>query len=211
MEIQYYGANCIAVTYKQTRVVIDDNIKTLGAKSVTKSGDIGLYTSELTEGDMNNSMARVKIKTPGEYEVGKVSIYGIEARAHTDESNNKTATIYKIIAGGINLVVLGHVYPEFTEKQLERMGMVDVLVVPIGGHGYTLDAQGALKAIKQIEPKLIIPSNYDDSQLKYPVPQDKLEDALKAMNLQAKEIVQKLKIKSGELSDIRELVVLEKS
>ncbi|MEI7838855.1 MAG: MBL fold metallo-hydrolase [bacterium] len=211
MEIQFYGANCIAVTYKQTRVVVDDNLKTLGAKSIIKSSDIGLYTSYLTEGDLSNSTARVILKTPGEFEVGKVSIYGIEARAHTDEANEKTATIYKIIAGGINLIVLGHVYPEFTDKQLERMGMVDVLVVPVGGHGYTLDPQGALKAIKQIEPKLIIPSSYEDNSLKYPVPQENLEDALKAMNMQAKETVQKLKLKAGELSDIRELVILEKS
>ena len=54
-----------------------------------------------------------------------------------------------------------------------------MLVVPVGGNGYTVDPVGALKLIKDIEPKLVIPTHYADKALKYPVPQQDLAGALK--------------------------------
>ena len=211
MEIQFYGANCVSISYKQTRLVIDDNLKSLGSRTINKAGDVALYTSMATEDDMPKSLGRIIINNPGEYEVGKISVYGIEARAHIDDESNKTATIYKILAGGLNVIVCGHVYPDLSDKQLERMGMVDVLIVPVGGHGFTLDGQGALKLIKQIEPKLIVPTHFEDETLKYPMPQDSLENALNSIGIQPKETMAKLKLKAGELSDLRELIVLDKS
>jgi len=84
------------------------------------------------------------------------------------------------------------------------------MFVPVGGNGYTLDAIGALKLIKKIEPKLVIPTHYDDSGLKFPVPQQTLEEALKSLAMEPKETVTKLRLKSGELGDVTQLIVLEK-
>jgi L-ascorbate metabolism protein UlaG (beta-lactamase superfamily) len=211
MEIQFYGANCVSISYKQTKIIVDDNLKSLGQKSVTKNGDVALFTSNATEDDMSKSAARILINNPGEYEVGKISIYGIESRSHTDEEKQHSNTIYKIIAGGLNVVVVGHIYPDLDEKQLENIGMTDVLIIPVGGHGFTLDSQGANKIIKQIEPKLVIPTHFSDNSLKFPVPQDDLDSVISSIGMQPKETVQKIKLKAGELSDIRQLIVLEKS
>ena len=49
--------------------------------------------------------------------------------------------------------------------------MVDVMFVPVGGNGYTLDGVGALKLIKKVEPKLVVPTHYDDAMLQFPMPQ----------------------------------------
>jgi L-ascorbate metabolism protein UlaG (beta-lactamase superfamily) len=67
-----------------------------------------------------------------------------------------------------------------------------------------------LKLIKEIEPKLVIPTHYDDKDLSYEVPQQPLEEALKALSMEPREKVAKLKIKAGELPEITQLVVLEK-
>jgi L-ascorbate metabolism protein UlaG (beta-lactamase superfamily) len=111
----------------------------------------------------------------------------------------------------LRIVVLGHVYPELSEEQLEALGTVDVLFVPIGGNGYTLDGIGALKLIKKIEPKLIIPTHWTDKGINYPVPQADLADALKNMGMEPKETVAKLKLKAGDLADVTQLVVLERA
>jgi len=89
--------------------------------------------------------------------------------------------------------------------------MIDVLVVPVGGNGYTVDPVGALKLIKAIEPKLVVPTHYDDKTLKYPVPQQTLEGALKELGMEPKETVAKLRLKPGELTDVTQLIVLEKA
>ena len=210
MEIQFYGANCIAINYKQARVVVDDNLSSLGSKAITKSTDISLFTSYEIESKNNGVQGRIVIDGPGEYEVGKIFIYGIEARSHLDESDGHLATIYKLIIGNLNVIILGHVYPELNDKQLENLGMVDVLILPVGGHGYTLDAQGANKLIKAIEPKIIVPTHYADKSLNFEVPQDNLEDVLKNLGMTPAETISKLKLKSSDIIDVRKLIVLEK-
>jgi L-ascorbate metabolism protein UlaG (beta-lactamase superfamily) len=155
--------------------------------------------------------ARLTFDGPGEYEVSDISIIGIPARAHMDESESMhSATMYKLIIGEISILVTGHIYPEVNDSLLERIGIVDVMIVPVGGNGYTLDSVGALKIIKEIEPKLIIPTHYADKDLNLPVPQVDLASALKEIGMEPKETVSKLKLKPGELSEITQLVVLEK-
>jgi L-ascorbate metabolism protein UlaG (beta-lactamase superfamily) len=208
MDMQWYGANCIVVSNKQARVVIDDNLGELGAKSVAKEGDVALFS-----GAHANPIQKAKliIDQPGEYEVSGVSLYGIAARGHMDEAGKMTATMYKIMTEELNILVTGHIYPELSDAQLEAIGMVDIMFVPVGGNGYTLDGIGALKLVKKVEPKLIVPTHYDDPKLNFPVPQQTLEQALNALAMEPKETVAKLRIKPSELSDTTQLVLLERS
>lgn len=207
MELQFYGANCVRLSGKKANVVIDDNLAQLGQKSVTKAGDIALFTAPHDEPKTDVKLA---IDSPGEYEVSNVSIKGIAARAHMDEEGKKTATIFRLVVEDLRIVALGHVYPELTEEQLEAIGTVDILIIPVGGNGYTLDPIGALKVIKKIEPKLIIPTHYADKALKYEVPQQPLDEAVKALAMEPKEAVDKIKLKSSELGELTQLIVLER-
>lgn len=205
MDLQFYGANCISVSYKGARIVIDDNLAELGAKSVTKPDDVALFTGKATEG----VKARLSFDSPGEYEVSDISVIGIPARAHMDESG-LAATMFKLVAGDESILITGHVYPDLNEAQLEAIGMIDVMIVPVGGNGYTVDPVGALKLIKEVEPKLIIPTHFSDKGLNFPMPQQDLSNALKELGMEPKETVAKLKLKPAELTDVAQLVVLER-
>lgn len=207
MDIQFFGANCIGVTHKGARIVIDDNLADLGGKTVHKADDVALYTGPHGE----ETTARLMFDSPGEYEVSDISVIGIPARAHIDEAGTTNATMFKLMSGDATLLVAGHIYPELSDKQLEAIGMVDILVVPVGGNGYTVDPVGALKLIKAIEPKIVIPVHYADKGLNFAVPQQELSNALKEMGMEAKETLNKLKYKPTEVSDVTQLVVLERS
>jgi L-ascorbate metabolism protein UlaG (beta-lactamase superfamily) len=207
MELQFYGANCLVVTHKGTRIVIDDNLVELGAKSATKPGDVALFTGPHTAA---GAAPRLVFDAPGEYEVGDTSVSGIPARLHTEEEGRSGATMFKLVTGELSVLFTGHVYPELNDVQLETIGVIDLLVVPVGGNGYTVDPAGALKLIKAIEPKLVVPAHYADKALKYPVPQQDLANALKEMAMEPKETVSKLKLKPSELSDLTQLIILEK-
>jgi len=208
MDIQFYGANCISMGTKRVRVVIDDNLEELGGKSVLKEGDVAAFTT--VHGSVGGTV-RLTIDEPGEYEVSGISVYGISVRAHMDEEGKKSATMYKVMLEDISVLVTGHVYPELSDAQLEAIGMIDVMVVPVGGNGYTLDGVGALKLIKKVEPKVVIPTHYDDPKLNFPVPQQTLDQALKALAMEPKESTPKLRLKAGELSEIMQLIVVERS
>jgi L-ascorbate metabolism protein UlaG (beta-lactamase superfamily) len=207
MELQYFGGNCVKLTTKKAAIIIDDTLSDLGAKSVTKPGDISLFTGAHGQPSVET---KIIVDEPGEYEVSDISVQGIPARAHIDEEGTHNATMYKVIIDDVRVAVVGHVYPALSSVQLEALGTIDVLVIPVGGNGYTIDPIGALKLVKDIEPKLVIPTHYDDKALKYPVPQQPLEEAIKALAMEPRETTAKLKVKAGEVSDVTQLVVLER-
>lgn len=208
MDIQFFGANCVAVTYKGSRVVVDDNLAELGVKGILRSGDIALFTGSIPT--VTPDGLKLLVSQPGEYEVADISVVGVATQGHMDEAGKETATMYKVTAGDMNLLFTGHIYPDINDTQLEAIGSVDVMFVPVGGNGYTLDAVGALKLIKEFEPRLIIPTHFADKDLKYPVPQQELDQAIKELGMEPKEKVSKLKVKPADLADVGQLVILER-
>lgn len=207
MDIQYFGANCVRLTTKKANLIVDDNLSDLGLSSVTKSGDIALFTGAHGDPDVE---VKILLDYPGEYEVSGVSVKGVAARSHIDESGKKSAVMYKLVMEDLRIAVVGHIYPELSEEQLEEIGTVDVLIIPVGGNGYTLDGAGAFNIVKKIDPRLVIPTHYADSKIKYPVEQQSLESALKTIELETRESVDKAKIKPSDLTDIAQVLVLKR-
>ncbi len=209
MEIEFFGANCFRISDKKASLVIDDNLEELGGKTVTKAGDIALFTSAHGPAPKD---AKLTIDRAGEYEVSNASAIGVSARSQTDEPDSESDVIFKLIISDIRVAVVGHVFPELSDAQLEAIGTIDVLLIPVGGNGYTLDGASALKLIKKIEPKIVIPSHYADKKLKYPVEQEDLETAIKSLAMEPKEHLAKLKLKPSDLPfDGTQLIILERS
>lgn len=206
MDMQFYGANCIVLSGKHNRLVIDDNLATLGSKSVVRDGDICLFTGSHPA---VQGKPKLIIDIPGEYEVSSISITGLQTRAHMDEENKKSAVMYKIIWGETRVLITGHVYPKLSDDQLESIGIVDVMFVPVGGNGFTLDAIGALQLIKAVEPKIVIPTHYTDKGLDYEVPQASLTEALQSLGMEPKEHETKFQFKAAEVTDTTQLVILD--
>jgi L-ascorbate metabolism protein UlaG (beta-lactamase superfamily) len=206
VELQYFGANCLRLTTKKASIVVDDNLEKLGLKPVTKPTDINLRTST----EIPTYPSRFTADMPGEYELSGVVIHGMPARGHMDEEGKKTAVMYTVESDGVKVLIVGHIYPDLSEEQTEQIGLIDIAVVPVGGNGYTLDGVGALKLIKKVEPKVVIPVHYADKALKYEVPQAELADVLKNMGIEPTEKVAGYKFKPAEVTDTTHLVVLER-
>lgn len=206
MELTYHGANCLRISTKKAQVVIDDNLDKLGLKSVTKPTDISLHTFSGVPAKQSHFVANM----PGEYEISGVVIHGVSARGHMDEEGKQNAVIYTIAADDLKVAVLGHIHPQLSEDQLEQIGHVDIAVVPVGDSGYTLDGVGALKLIKQIEPKIVIPTHYADKVIKYELPQVELVEALKGLAMEPAETLPKYKPNPTDLTDTTRLIVLER-
>lgn len=205
MELQYFGGNCLKITTKKISLVVDDNLDKLGGKNIIKDQDIALFSSDAPA---VLPKAKLVISGPGEYEVAGVSVMGIAARGHADEAGQETAVIFKIIADDISVIVTGHIQPDLTDQQLEAIGRVDVLAIPVGG-GITLDGAEAAKVIREVEPKIIVPTYFANPKTKYPTDVAELSEALKNLGMEPAETVPKLKLKGGELPETAKLMVLE--
>jgi L-ascorbate metabolism protein UlaG (beta-lactamase superfamily) len=147
---------------------------------------------------------------PGEYEISGVIIRGVAARGLKDEPGTASRVIYTVTAEDIKVAIFGHIFPELSDDQLEQIGLVDVAIVPIGGNNYTLDGLGALKVIKKIEPKIVIPTHYGDTKIKYDPTQEDLAAGSKGLGMEPLETVARYKPKISELTDTAHLIVLKR-
>lgn len=206
MEIEYFGGNCIKLSNKKANVIVDDNLVEIGLKAKTTSSDVSLVTSKDIKVEND---ARFVVNCPGSYEISDISIKGIAARSHLDEDGQR-ATVYVVRMGDFTVAVVGHIYPDISDDLAEEIGVVDILVIPVGGSGYTLDAVGAAKVANKIDPKVVIPTHYADSKISYPVPQAELAEFLKIMGANEPEKTSLLKVKESELGDKMHVVVLER-
>jgi L-ascorbate metabolism protein UlaG (beta-lactamase superfamily) len=194
MDIEYRGANCVVLKTKNDVVVVDPtsnvNAKDYGDKAMI------LFTDEKYEEGTKQS--GFIIDQPGEYEKGEVSVRGIATRRYIDpEEYGKKATMYRVEFGGVRLAVLGNVTNSIDEKDLESLGVVDIVVVPVGGGGYTLDAKDAAAVIRQIGPRVVVPTHFDDGT-KYEVPQEGLDVFVKEFGGLHEDKETSFKIKSIE-------------
>lgn len=197
MDIEFKGGNCIAIQYKKDEIVIDPKLSAIGYK------DQGAHARAqvLTQSGQHapHDERALIIDGPGEYEVHNCTIKGIAAqRFSAADDAPLEATMYRIEADDISVAVIGHANPKLSDDQLEALGVVDVLVVPVGGYGYTLDAKAAVELTRKIEPKIVVPTHFADSSAKYEVPQASVDEFLKEIG-GAQETTAKLKLKSGQL------------
>lgn len=209
MEIEFYGANCFKIKTKQATIVVDDDLESHGGKSVVKDGDVLIVTSKILDTAKSKSKARLVLDSAGEFEVGDISVIGIQTRSHMDEKGSESATVFQCLYAGTTITILGHVHPNLSEAVQELSGGTDVLIVPVGGNGYTVDAVGAVNVIKSIEPDVIVPSYYESSGLKFEVPAAPLDDFVKASGLTEPDAVDSLKVgKAPVESSQTQLVIL---
>lgn len=192
-EIEYKGAGTVVVATKKSKLISDPKLSLVGLKDIDPKDMIALATEPRFVVDSAN--ATLQIEGPGEYEVGDFSIRGIPARRHID-SEGAGSTIYRIEVGEARIALLGNIDTKLSEEQLEEIGVVDLLVLPVGGGGYTLDATAAAQLVRKIDAKGIIPVHYADSGLTYEVPQDTFETFHSELGGEVEEL-DKLKIKSA--------------
>jgi len=130
-----------------------------------------------------------KITGPGEYEISGVLITGI-ATFHDRERGQKRGknTVYLIEVDEVSVCHLGDLGHVLTAEQVEEIGNVDVLLLPVGGVS-TINAPVAAEVVRQLEPKAVAPMHYKTEVLSWelePVDRFLKEIGVKEINSQPK-------------------------
>ena len=210
MQIIWHGQSCFQILANQNKngqisIVIDPFSAETGLKVPNLVANILLISHQ--HPDHNNTKAvsaatsgypYFLIDGPGEYDVKNVAIQGIPSFHDNSQGKERGEnTIYKIEVEGLKICHLGDLgQKELTEEQLEKIGEVDILMIPVGGV-YTISAKEAPKIMSQIEPKITIPMHYAIPRLKI-----KLESSdkfLKTFGIKNLEPMKKLSIKKKDI------------
>ena len=130
-----------------------------------------------------------RVAGPGEYEISGVLIIGM-ATFHDGEEGRKRGknTAYLIEVDEVSVCHLGDLGHVLTTEQVEEIGDVDVLLLPVGGVS-TIDAAMAAEVVRQLEPKAVVPMHYKTEALTWelePVDRFLKEMGIKEVNYQPK-------------------------
>jgi L-ascorbate metabolism protein UlaG (beta-lactamase superfamily) len=213
MEINYLGHSTFYLKNKEVKLICDPAGEAAGFKQAKLSADIVTISHNQHEDHDDLSMITgdpMIISGPGEYEIKGVSIVGL-ATWH-DEAEGKDRgknTIYIIDMDDLRIAHLGDLGHQLSDKKLEVLDGVDILLVPVGGV-FSLDAQTAWKVVKQISPSIVIPMHFLTREHSSTFAKlSPVEDFVKVSGLEAKKEA-KLTVKESELPEEMELVVLDR-
>lgn len=205
-DITYKGANCVTIQTKHSLFISDP--VSVGLKLPKEAARARVVM--VTQPQFNDSVStpeQLVLSLPGEYEVGDCSITALAAESQLDPS--RKATVFRIVTPEARIGLLGHINPDKVDEQLvENLGLVDILIVPVGGGGYTIDAHGAAKLVRRIDPRVVIPVHFREDGLTYEVPAASVGDFAHELSLQPQaDVSYKLK-QAGQIPETLTLVQL---
>lgn len=208
MTINFYGEGCFKIQEGGVTLLTDPIDSSTGLSAPRSQADIVIKTllkspepgKELQHEDSEISKT---IIGPGEYEIKGVVINGWALAK--DSGAGYIKSVYQIRFPELTIGLLGHI-TEFNEPEiLEELGKVDILIIPGGGKPF-ITPEAAAKLVRQINPKVVIPSFFKVPKLKRK--SDGPEGLLKELGLKNGEPQEKYTIKKKDLLEKLQAVVL---
>jgi L-ascorbate metabolism protein UlaG (beta-lactamase superfamily) len=202
MVISWFGLSSFKISSGNLTIVTDPFGKASGLTAPRGATDLVVISNSGNE-LYNNTQSLGDDKTfvidsPGEFDVKGLFVRGIPAHG---------GAIYSIRMEDMRLGFLGALkQKELTDSELEDLGEIDILFVPVGGES-VCDAEEAVTIVNQIEPRYVIPMHYAQTGLKLKL--DKVDQFLKEMGAAKVEPLEKFTLKKSNLEgDTTEVVVL---
>ncbi len=209
MDITWYGHSCFRMMERgKVSIVTDPFDGNTGYGVPNLRADIVTVSNETPEHNTVDIVKKVQyiLAYPGEYEIGGVFITGVETRhPQPPQAEPIRNIIFVFDFGNYTVCHLGSLDYVPEQQQIESLGPIDVLMVPVGG-GRALTSGQAVEVISLIEPSVVIPMHYKTAASKQAL--DPLDKFLKEMGITQVEEQDTLRISSSLLSEETSVVVL---
>jgi len=202
MEIKYLGHASFLVKTKDAKLVMDPfDPKMVGLKFPKQEADVVTVSHPHKDHSYLEGVSAdaLVVEWPGQFEKRGIRIWGNRSYHDKQEGKERGENIlYKIEAEGVSILHCGDLGVIPSDSQLDDIGEVHVLMVPVGGK-YSLTADEAMELIKKIEPSIVIPMHYGRPELAIEglAP---LDEFVKKMGIEQLEPVDKLVIKREDFN-----------
>ncbi len=211
MEIIWHGLSCFRLTERGMASVVTDpyDHEVAGFDPLKLRAEIVTVSHDAPG---HNFVSAVKghsrvITGPGEFEIGGVFITGVQTNRRSKKSPQEVRnTLYVFDYDGVTVAHLGDIQKVPSQTDIENLGGVDVVLVPVGGGG-SLNAAKAAEIVSLLEPGIVIPMHYQlpESSLKL----SPLSRFLKEMGVGKIEPIPSLKMTRSSVPTEARVVVLE--
>ncbi|MDP2777049.1 MAG: MBL fold metallo-hydrolase [Anaerolineales bacterium] len=213
MEITWYGHSCFRLTERNYATVVTDPFdqKTVGYDALKLKAEIVTISHDAPGHSYSDAVKGTThvLTGAGEFEIGGVFITAIQTAGSgrsAKAKDNARNTLYVYDYDGLTVAHLGDMQDTPTQSEVESLGTVNVLLVPVGG-GSGLNAAKAAEVVSLLEPNIVIPMHYSTPDTK--VNLDSLNKFLKEMGLGMIESQPSLKVTRSSLPDETKVVVLD--
>ena len=211
MEISWHGLSCFRLTERGMATVVTDpyDHNSVGFAPLKLRGEIVTVSHDAPGHNFVTSVkGRTRVITgPGEFEIGGVFITGVQTNRKSKRSTNELRnTLYVFDYDGITVAHLGDLQKVPSQTEIENLGGVNVVLVPVGD-GKSINAAKAAEIVSLLEPGIVIPMHYQ-------VPESNLELAplnrfLNEMGVGEVEPIPTLKITRTSVPNEARVVVLK--
>ena len=207
MDISWYGLSCFRITERgQITVVTDPFAESIGLPEPKLKADVVTVSHDVPG---HNNVDAVKgppyiLTGPGEYEIGGVFIIGIALHNAKEEAPRRNVG-YMIEYDNLTVLHLGDLDHVPEQSVIEEIGVVDVLLVPVGG-GAGLKASEAAEVVALIEPHYVVPMHYAQEGLMLDL--DPVDRFLKAMGVTKAQEAEILRVNAATLPEQPQVVML---
>lgn len=210
MKITWFGHACFLLeSEKGTKVLTDPFEEKAGYEVPDVKPDMVTVSHDHWD---HNAVHLIKgepevIRDNQVHDMRGVQIRGIDTY-HDEVRGAKRGpnTVYVFSIDGLNVCHLGDLGHILSQEQIQEIGAVDVLLIPVGGT-FTLDAQGASEVVKQIKPKLVIPMHFKTPDLSFEIAL--VDDFLRIVGHGVRANVHTLDVMLDTLPDKQQLLVLD--
>lgn len=217
MDIKYLGQSCFKLRGKSGSVITDPfDSKMVGLSLPAVSAEIVTVSHQHED---HNQVDKVKgtaqrpeplvLNQPGEYEANGISVIGVRS-FHDDKKGSERGdnVMFVFQIDGIMIAHLGDLGHELSKNQVEELGPIDMLLLPVGGK-FTIGPEMAKKTIATLNPSIVIPMHYKAPGMSSMF--DELvtvDEFVEKAGFEQVTRTDKLKIEPAKLPDDTEVVVL---
>ncbi|KKS82523.1 MAG: Zn-dependent hydrolase of the beta-lactamase fold-like protein [Candidatus Wolfebacteria bacterium GW2011_GWC1_43_10] len=164
MVISWYGEGCFKIQSGERVVLTDPPEPVSGIGAPRLKADVLIKTicpwpSPKSIGENADFI----VLGAGEYDVGGVKIRGFSLNSESSDKFFKT--VFVIRWDQITIGLLGHLSSQPPPEIMENFEEVDILIAPAGGTPF-LSQELVGKLVKQLNPKIFLPSFYKVAGLK---------------------------------------------
>ncbi len=148
-----------------------------------------------------------QVNTVGSKRIGNIEFHGIATYHDTSRGKERGKNIvFCFTVDGIRICHLGDLGHALSKSEIDEIGKVDVLMIPVGGF-FTVDARTATDICEQIKPKVIIPMHYKNDKCAFPIAG--VDDFLKGKKNVKRMDSSEVELKAGQLPTTGEIIVLK--
>ena len=212
MKVKWLGHSCFLITSKGgVRIITDPYAvaEDISYSPIKETADVVVISHGH---DDHSNVSAVQGKPEVIEGSGTKTAKGIQFRGiatYHDASQGQQRgpnTVFCFTIDDMKLCHLGDLGHLLSPGQVNEIGAVDILLVPVGGF-YTIDASVASQVCNQLKPKVIIPMHFKTPRCAYPIAG--VEDFLKGKKNVRKVRGSEAEFERGKLPAVTEIVLLQ--